>query len=35
MIFDTNRMSVDRRNLAWLAAVVFILCFVFAPVTNG
>jgi hypothetical protein len=34
MIFDTAEMSPGRRKLGWLAAAIFLLCFLFAPVTN-
>jgi len=35
MIFDTAEMSPGRQKLAWLAAAIFLVCFMFAPVTNG
>jgi len=35
MIVDSTEMSEGRQKLAWLAAIVFLLCFMFAPVANG
>jgi membrane-associated protease RseP (regulator of RpoE activity) len=35
MIVDTTDMSLGRRKLGWLAAAIFVLCFMFAPVVNG
>jgi membrane-associated protease RseP (regulator of RpoE activity) len=35
MIVDASAMSGGRRKLAWLAALMFLLCFVFAPASNG
>jgi hypothetical protein len=35
MIFDTAEMTPGRQKLAWLAAAIFLVCFMFAPVTNG
>ena len=35
MIVDTAEMSPSRKKLGWLAVVIFLLCFMFAPVTNG
>jgi membrane-associated protease RseP (regulator of RpoE activity) len=32
MIVDGSQLSAERRQLGWLAAVIFILCFMFAPV---
>jgi len=34
-IIDHSEMSPSRRQLGWLAAVIFVLCFMFAPVGNG
>jgi membrane-associated protease RseP (regulator of RpoE activity) len=35
IIVDPTEMSFGRRKLGWLAAIVFLLCFMFAPVSNG
>jgi hypothetical protein len=35
MIFDAAEMRPGRRKLGWLAAAIFVLCFMFAPVRNG
>lgn len=35
MIVDPAEMSPGRRKLGWLAAAIFLLCFMFAPVSNG
>ena len=35
MIIDAAEMDRGRRTLGWAAAAIFILCFIFAPVTNG
>lgn len=35
MIVDPSQMSAGRQKLGWLAAVIFFLCFMFAPVSNG
>lgn len=35
MIVDRSEMSADRRKLGWLAAAIFLLCFMFVPVSNG
>jgi membrane-associated protease RseP (regulator of RpoE activity) len=35
VIIDSTEMSIGRRRLGWLAAAMFLLCFVLAPVTNG
>jgi len=32
MIVDAAKLSVGRRQLGWTAAVIFLLCFMFAPV---
>jgi hypothetical protein len=32
MIVDGTALSPGRRELGWLAAAVFLLCFMFAPV---
>lgn len=35
MIVDAAEMSSGRRKLGWLAVAIFLLCFMFAPVSNG
>jgi len=35
VIVDPAEMSPGRRKLGWLAVVIFLLCFLFAPVSNG
>jgi membrane-associated protease RseP (regulator of RpoE activity) len=35
MIIDAEEMSAGRRQLGWLAAAIFLICFMFAPVRNG
>jgi membrane-associated protease RseP (regulator of RpoE activity) len=35
MIVDPAGMSAGRRQLGWLALVIFLLCFMAAPVRNG
>jgi hypothetical protein len=35
VIIDSSEMTSGRRRLGWLAAAMFLLCFVLAPVTNG
>ncbi len=35
MIVDPAEMSPDRKKLGWLAVAIFLLCFMFAPVSNG
>ena len=35
MIVDPTEMSPERKKLGWLAVVVFLLCFMIAPVSNG
>ena len=35
IIVDRTEMSSGRAKLAWLAVVIFLLCFMFAPVSNG
>jgi len=35
MIVDTTPMSPGRKKLGWLAVAIFVLCFMFAPVSNG
>jgi membrane-associated protease RseP (regulator of RpoE activity) len=35
MIVDPAEMSPARKKLGWLAVVIFLLCFMFAPVSNG
>lgn len=35
MIFDPSEMSAGRRTLAWVALAIFILCFMYAPITDG
>ena len=35
MIVDDAEMSPGRRKLGWLAAAIFLLCFMHAPVSNG
>jgi hypothetical protein len=35
VIVDAADMSPGRKRLGWLAMVIFLLCFMFAPVSNG
>ncbi len=35
MIEDPSPMSAGRRKLGWVAAAIFILCFMYQPVRNG
>jgi membrane-associated protease RseP (regulator of RpoE activity) len=35
MIYDSSTLSQGRRKLGWVALVVFILCFSFAPLATG
>ena len=35
MIIDPEEMSPGRRQLGWLAAAIFVVCFMFVPVRNG
>jgi membrane-associated protease RseP (regulator of RpoE activity) len=35
MIVDPTEMSPGRKKLAWLSVAIFLLCFMFAPVSNG
>ncbi len=35
MIYDSTVLSKGRRTLGWLALIVFILCFSFAPLATG
>lgn len=35
MIVDPAEMTPGRRKLGWLAAVIFVVCFMFAPVRSG
>jgi len=35
VIVDASDMSPGRKKLGWLAVAIFLLCFMFAPVSNG
>jgi membrane-associated protease RseP (regulator of RpoE activity) len=35
VIVDYSEMSPGRKKLGWLAAAIFLMCFMFAPVSNG
>jgi membrane-associated protease RseP (regulator of RpoE activity) len=35
IIVDSSQMSAGRKQLGWLAVAIFLLCFMFAPVSNG
>jgi membrane-associated protease RseP (regulator of RpoE activity) len=35
IIVDATPMSAGRKKLGWLAVAIFLLCFMFAPVSNG
>jgi hypothetical protein len=35
MIYDSTVLSRGRRKLGWLALLVFLLCFSFAPLATG
>jgi membrane-associated protease RseP (regulator of RpoE activity) len=34
-IYDDSELSAGRRKLGWIALVVFLLCFTWAPITAG
>ena len=35
VIYDPAEMTPGRRRLAWLALVIFLICFIYAPVSEG
>jgi len=35
VIYDPTEMSAGRRKLAWVALAIFVLCFIYAPITDG
>lgn len=35
LIYDPQPMSAGRRTLAWVALAIFILCFIYMPITEG
>jgi membrane-associated protease RseP (regulator of RpoE activity) len=35
VIYDTADVSPGRRQLAWVALVIFVLCFIYAPINAG
>ena len=35
VIYDPSTMSAGRRKLAWVALVIFVLCFIYAPINEG
>jgi hypothetical protein len=35
MIYDPTEMSAGRRKLAWVALAIFVLCFMYAPISDG
>jgi hypothetical protein len=35
VIDDPTELTPGRRTLGWIALVVFILCFIYAPITAG
>jgi hypothetical protein len=34
-IYDSTDLGAGRRQLAWIALAVFILCFTFVPIGDG
>jgi membrane-associated protease RseP (regulator of RpoE activity) len=34
-IYDPAGMSAGRRNLAWIALAIFVLCFIYSPISDG
>jgi membrane-associated protease RseP (regulator of RpoE activity) len=35
VIYDTAEVSPGRRRLAWVALVIFVVCFIYAPINAG
>jgi membrane-associated protease RseP (regulator of RpoE activity) len=35
MVYDTSPLSPGRRKLGFLALILFVLCFIYAPIVNG
>ena len=35
VIYDPTEMSTGRAKLAWVALAIFLLCFLYAPITDG